>query len=341
MFSPALTGALFRTTVRDLADCHQVHLNLEIPPHKIRQESLDHLVRLLNSTTFESDDMRIGAICLLWSANADIYERLDLAMRRKWQPMEVIEGAPTASHWLGLKLQTAMDKKEIQGNKESKRTVTHNTRICIDAGEPCTITRCISVGMGSAIVLHNQFTVDWGYVWSFACAYCAVRLMGRYMSQKRQDRPEAQIVGPASVLLTGLNISLDEDKMLSQLIAKFAVAKCSQEKSSAKANLWPLSQSIFMALLWWYREAIECQVKVLQNARYVLPYLATPTTEQMDAFLDFVGLYNKTLNTINPSASNDKTTLSMAARMCDQITLSTGQGPTASFCMLRCPLPLN
>lgn len=137
--------SLLRVTLLNVTDCEQFVLNLDVSPNDIRQKTLKYLVEFLNKITLETDASRVAAVCLIWAANADIYERLNMAMHRNWKATAVIEGAPTASHWLGNKLQTAVDTKEIEGTAETKKAVIRNARICIDAGDPYTLFKCLGM----------------------------------------------------------------------------------------------------------------------------------------------------------------------------------------------------
>ncbi|KAL8437371.1 hypothetical protein ACSSS7_000966 [Eimeria intestinalis] len=262
--------------------CKHFPLNLDLSPKDIRQQTLTHLVDLLNEATAETDSSQVSAACLTWAANVEIYERLHMATRRRWTAPEVIEGAPTPSHWLAVRLQTAIDVKDIKGTKETIKDVTRCTRICIDA----------------------------------------VRVMGSLMNKKRLDKPDAPMAGPASALATALNVSLDAGDALPALITNFSVAKCSTEKAAVKANLWSLSLAIFMSALSWYHVGVECLVQIKQEHRHLLAYLALPDDSVIDSFLSFVEQYNSILTAYKPQSSKAKSTVAKAAKNCQPILLS-------------------
>ena len=156
------------------------------------------------------------------------------------------------------------------------------------------------------------------------------------MSQTRQDRPDAQIVGPASMLATALNLAFDGSDVLAEHAAKFCLARCSGEKASTKANLWPLSQAIFVSIISWYHEAVNCLVQVQQEPRHLLAYVSLPGRKDIDFFLSFVDLYNDALNELKSHSSKPKSTLQKAASMCDAISLDTGEPTTSCVTWLYC-----
>ncbi|KAL8446535.1 hypothetical protein Emed_004989 [Eimeria media] len=262
--------------------CKHFPLNLDLSPKDIRQQTLVHLVELLNEVTAETDASQVSAACLAWAANAEIYERLHMTTQRRWTAPDVVEGAPTPSHWLALKLQTALDVKDIKGSKENIKHVTRCTRICIDA----------------------------------------VTVMGSLMDKKRLDKPDAPVASPASALATALNVSLDAGDTLPLLLTNFSVAKCSTEKAAVKANLWSLSLTIFMSALSWYHVGVECLVQIKQEHRHLLAYLALPEDSVTDSFLSFVEQYNGILAAYKPQSSKAKSTVEKAAKICQPITLS-------------------
>ncbi|KAL8434052.1 hypothetical protein Efla_001524 [Eimeria flavescens] len=262
--------------------CERFSLSLDKSPKDLRQETLRRLIELLNAATAEADTVQISATCLAWSANAEIYERLYMTSKRNWNAVEPVEGAPTASHWLGVKLQTALDTKDIGEDKATIKAVTRNTRLCIDA----------------------------------------VRVLGALMSQKRADQPDAPVAGPASVLATAMNITLDAGDMLPTQLTNFSLARCSSETAAVKANLWPLSLTIFMSAISWYHVGVECLVLIHQEHRHLLSYLAMPDEIVIDSFLSFVHQYNGILQTLKRKSSKPKSTLEKAAKHCETITLS-------------------
>ncbi|KAL8271454.1 hypothetical protein Esti_004655 [Eimeria stiedai] len=262
--------------------CKQFMLNLDLSPKDIREQTLAHLVELLNEATAETDFSQVSAACLAWAANAEIYERLHMTTRRRWTAPEVVEGAPTPSHWLAVRLQTAIDVKDIKGTKKTIKNITRCTRICIDAA----------------------------------------RVMGSLMDKKRLDKPDAPTAGPASALATALNVPLDAGDTLPVLLTNFSVAKCSTENAAMKANLWSLSLTVFMSALSWYHVAVECLVQIKQEHRHLLAYLALPEDAVTDSFLSFVDQYNGVLATYKPQSSKAKSTVERAAQNCDPITLS-------------------
>ncbi|KAL8446666.1 hypothetical protein Emag_004673 [Eimeria magna] len=266
--------------------CKHFPLNLDLSPKDIRQQTLIHLVELLNEATAETDSSQVSAACLAWAANVEIYERLHMVTQRRWTAPEIVEGAPTPSHWLAVRLQTAMDVKDIKGTKETIKHVTRCTRICIDA----------------------------------------VTVMGSLMDKKRLDKPDAPVAGPASALATALNVSLDAGDTLPVLLTNFSVAKCSTEKAAVKANLWSLSLAIFMSALSWYHVGVECLVQIKQEHRHLLAYLALPEESVTDSFLSFVDQYNDILAAYKPQSSKAKSTVEKAALNCQPITLSKGGG---------------
>ncbi|XP_026192348.1 uncharacterized protein LOC34621207 [Cyclospora cayetanensis] len=264
--------------------CEKYPLSLDLSPSEVREKTLQQIVVLLNASSQESEDVRIGAACLTWAANVDIYERLHMTMKQDWGPVKVIDGAPTAADWLGVKLQTSLDTNVIRGGEGAHKAVKHNTRMCIDA----------------------------------------VRIIGIIMSQRRQDNPDAPIVGPGSVLATALNLSFDDDDIFAELTTKFSLARCSREKSAKKANMWSLAPVVLLALITWYSDAVECLLQTKGEQRFMLALLAIPPKTQLKGALSFVTLFNKALSSLKTGSSKPKSTLEQAARNCEQLQLETG-----------------
>ncbi|OEH78546.1 hypothetical protein cyc_04712 [Cyclospora cayetanensis] len=268
-------------------DCEKYPLSLDLSPSEVREKTLQQIVVLLNASSQESEDVRIGAACLTWAANVDIYERLHMTMKKDWGPLKVIDGAPTAADWLGVKLQTSLDTNVIRGGEGAHKAVKHNTRMCIDA----------------------------------------VRIIGIIMSQRRQDNPDAPIVGPGSVLATALNLSFDDDDIFAELTTKFSLARCSREKSAKKANMWSLAPVVLLALITWYSDAVECLLQTKGEQRFMLALLAIPPKTQLKGALSFVTLFNKALSSLKTGSSKPKSTLEQAARNCEQLQLETDIAP--------------
>lgn len=259
---------------------------------------------------------------MTWAASVEIYERLSLTMNRNWKSTQVVEGAPTASNWIGLKLQTAIDTNDIKGTKDTKKAVIRQTRMCIDAGqEPCN-AGCAH----QKAVPHTRKHIQPPKVAAISIFLCvAVRVLGKLMSQQRPDAPDAEVAGPASMLATALNVSMEENDMLADHVTKFSLARCSMEKTSDKANMWPLSQVIFMSVLSWYSEAVGCLLEFQKEPRYLLAYVALPEAEQIVSYLSFVEQYNGMVLQVNSETSSPKTTVDKGARKCQLISLATGE----------------
>ena len=116
-------------------DCARYPLDLKVSPRAIQEKTLSHLIDWLNNSSNEKNSFNVGAVCLLHAAHADIYERLHLSFHRSFKPPEVTEGAINASSLIALKLQTAIDVKDIPQHEETATQVISNTRLCIDAGK--------------------------------------------------------------------------------------------------------------------------------------------------------------------------------------------------------------
>lgn len=153
---------------------------------------------------------------------------------------------------------------------------------------------------------------------------CSAKAMGRLMSYTPYDEQTSTIVGVDVLLGNALNISVEATNIVSERAAAFSVAQCNKEKSKTHANIWPLSLSIFTAVLKWYHEAVFCAVTTTNELPWLLAYMALPSARAIDSLLHFNDVYNVEVEHIAHSPRDLLANVEIGASKCVPISLSKG-----------------